>query len=98
ECRDEQSAGPGVKVLRRAYFEDAAALDYSDAVGQLKGFFLIVSHEDGGDSKLLLDVPKAAPELCSDLDVQGAERLVEQQHAWLVCQRPCECDALLLAA
>src|SRR5262249_52781701 len=97
KCRDEQSARPGVKVLCRAYLEDAAALDYCDAVGQLKGFLLIVSHQDRGDSELLLDVPKAAPELGSDLDIQGAERLVEQQHAGLVCQRPCECDALLLA-
>src|SRR5215831_7033083 len=54
KCRDEQSARPGVKVLCRAYLEDAAALDYCDAVGQLKGFLLIVSHQDRGDSELLL--------------------------------------------
>jgi hypothetical protein len=36
--------------------------------------------------------------LLAQLQVERAERLVEQEHPWLVHERASECDALLLAA
>src|SRR5262245_20769305 len=96
--RNEQGTGPRVEILGRANLEDTAALDYRDAICQLECFFLIVSDQNRCHSKLLLDVLETAPELGSYLDVQSAERLVQQQNIRLVCKSPRQRYALLLAA
>src|SRR4029079_16621569 len=47
---------------------------------------------------LVLDAFQLELHLLAQLEVERAERLVEQEHARFVTDRPRECDALLLAA
>src|SRR5688572_22540648 len=54
--------------------------------------------EDRGNAELALDLADHAPEFLADLRVEGAERLVEQQHFRPVRERPRHGHALLLAA
>ena len=65
---------------------------------ELEGFLLVVRDEDRRDAEGLLDLLQALAQLRADLDVERAERLVEQQDRRLVGERPRERDALLLAA
>ena len=81
-----------------AHLQQLAALHQADPVGQLEGLLLVVGDQDGGDAELPLDLPQVAPELGADLDVERAERLVEQQHRGLVGEGAGEGDPLLLAA
>ena len=54
--------------------------------------------EDERDADLLLDVFELLLHLLAQLQVERAERLIEQQHARLVDERAGDGDALLLAA
>src|SRR5690606_36662738 len=74
------------------------AVHHADPVGHREGLFLIVRDEDRRDPDRALDDADRAPELVADLRVERAERLVEQQHARLMRERPGDGDALLLAA
>ena len=56
-----------------------------------------MGHVDERDPDLALDRLQLDLHLLAQLQVEGAERLVEQQDAWLVDDRPGEGDALLLA-
>ncbi len=67
-------------------------------VGHFKGLFLVVRHEDAGDVDLVVQPPQPVPQLLPHLGVQGAERLVQQQHLRLDGQRPRQRHALPLAA
>ena len=67
-------------------------------MAELEGLLLVVRDEDRRDAERLLDLLQALAQLRADLDVERAERLVEQQHRRLVRERPRERDALLLAA
>ena len=53
---------------------------------------------DERDADLALDAHQLELHLLAELEVERAERLVEQQHRGLVHERPGERDALLLAA
>ena len=98
ERGDEQRARPLVETVGRVDLEQAAAVHDADAVAELEGFLLVVGDEDRRDAQRLLDLLQALAQLRADLDVERAERLVEQQHPRLVRERPRERDALLLAA
>ena len=62
------------------------------------GLFLVVRHVDERDPDLLLDPLELQLHLLAELQVERAERLVEQEHLGAVHQRSGERDALLLAA
>src|SRR5262249_12583397 len=51
-----------------------------------------------GDADVLLDALELELHLLAQFEVQGAERLVEQQDSRLIDERACERDPLLLAA
>ena len=53
---------------------------------------------DEGDPDLVLDPLELELHVLAELEVERAERLVEQQHARVVHERARERDALLLAA
>ena len=57
-----------------------------------------MGNEDEGDADLLLNVLELLLHLLAQLQVERAERLVEQQHARLVDERAGDGDALLLTA
>ncbi len=57
-----------------------------------------MGHIDEGDADLLLDALQLDLHLLAELQIERAERLVEQQYGRLDDERPGEGDALLLAA
>ena len=69
-----------------------------DLVGDLEGLLLVVGHEDGGHVHLVVQPAQPVAQLLADLRVEGAERLVEQQHGRLDRQRPGQRHPLPLAA
>ena len=60
--------------------------------------FLVVGDVDEGDAQLLLHRLELDLHLLAQLQIQRAQRLVQQQHLRLVDQRARDGDALLLAA
>ncbi len=60
--------------------------------------FLVVGDEDEGDADIPLQRQQLDLELLAELEIERAQRLVEQQHAAVVDERPGERHALLLAA
>ena len=76
----------------------AAVVDDHDLVGDLEGLLLVVGHEDGGHVDLVVQPAQPVAQLLADLGVEGAERLVEQQHRRLDRQRPGQRHPLPLAA
>src|SRR6185437_16701618 len=59
---------------------------------------LVVRDVDERDPELVLDRLQLELHLLAELEVEGAERLVEEQHARVVDERARERDPLLLAA
>ena len=77
---------------------DVAVEHDRDAVAHGHRLFLVVGDEDEGDAELALEQLELDLHLLAQLAVERAERLVEEQHAGPVDERPGERDALLLAA
>ena len=98
EGEDEGRVGLVVDVVGRADLLDSALAHDDETVGELEGFFLIVGHEDGGVAGLVVDLAEPLAELLADLRVEGAEGLVEEQHARFDREGAGEGDALALAA
>ncbi len=98
ERGDVQRARPFVETVGGVDLEQAPAVHDADAVAELEGLLLVVGDEDRRDAQGLLDLLQALAQLRADLDVERAERLVEQQHPGPVRERPRERHALLLAA
>src|SRR3954462_4955188 len=69
-----------------------------DTVGQLQRLILVVSDEDRGLARALVDIAQPAAKVFSHLRIQSPERLVQEQHPRLNRQRPRERHALALAA
>ena len=83
---------------RRADLHDPALVEHGDAVGHRQRLALVVGDEDEGDAERLLQRLQLVLHLLAQLEVERAERLVEQQHLGLVDQRAGQRDALALAA
>ena len=98
EAGDELRARPLVELGRRAELLDLAAVHDRDRVGHRHRLLLVVRDVDEGDPQLVLDALQLELELLAQLQVERAERLVEQQHLRPVDERPRERDPLLLAA
>jgi hypothetical protein len=98
ERRDEERLRALVQAVRRADLEQPPAVDDADPGSELEGLFLVVRDEDRRYAERLLDLLQALPQLPAYLDVEGAERLVEQQHVRPVGEGPREGDTLPLAA
>ena len=87
-----------VDLLGRAALAHLAALHHRDPVGHRQRLLLVVRHVEEGDPDLALDPLELDLHLLAQLQVERAERLVEQQHRGPVDERPGQRDALLLAA
>ena len=92
------AAGALVELDRRGHLLDAALVEDRDPVAHRQRLLLVVGHEHEGDADLALDLLELELHLAAQLEVEGAERLVEQQHLRPVDQGPGEGDALPLAA
>ena len=84
--------GGGAYLLYDALVHD----DYGVAHGQ--GFLLIMGDVDKGYAQLLLHALELYLHALAELEVQRAQRLVEEQHTGAVYQRTRDCHPLLLAA
>ena len=87
-----------VDLGRRPYLLDAALVEDRDAVGHRQRLLLVVRHVDERDPDLALDRLELDLHLLAELEVERAERLVEQEHLRAVDDRAREGDALTLAA
>src|ERR1700730_17183702 len=77
---------------------DPALVHDRDPVGNGHRLFLIVGHEDEGDANLLLDAFQLKLHLLSELEIESAKRLVEEQDLGVIDKRPSQRHPLLLAA
>ena len=98
EAGNERGLGPVVNLFRRANLFDGATIENHDAVGEFYRLVLIVGDEDGGVAGTVVKIAQPVPELATDLGVERAERLVEQQETRLDRKRAGERDTLALAA
>ena len=80
ESHHELARGGVVDLVRSAGLLHAAAVDDDDVVGDLERLFLVVSHEHRGDVDLVMEASQPLAQLLADLRIEGAERLIEQQH------------------
>jgi hypothetical protein len=87
-----------VDVLRRPALLDLAGLHDGDPVGHRERLLLVVGHVQERDPDLALNPLQLHLHLLAQLQVERAERLVQQQHGGPVDERPRERHALLLPA
>ena len=86
-----------VEVVGCAHLLDQAGVHHRDGVGHGHGLLLVVGDVDERDADLRLDALELDLHRAAQLEVEGAQRLVEQQHLGLVDQCSGQRDALLLA-
>ena len=98
EAGDESGGRTLVDVFGEADLLDLALRHHRDAVAHHERLFLVVRDVDERDADLALDAHELELHLLAQLQVERAERLVEQQHRGLVHERASERDALLLTA
>ena len=87
-----------VDVRRRADLLDAPVAEHGHSVAHGERLLLVVGHVDERDADLALDRAQLLLHLLAQLQVERAQRLVEEQHAGTVHERARERDALALAA
>ncbi len=98
EPGDEGRGRVLVDVGRRADLLDPAAVEDRQAVAHGERLFLVVGDVDEGDPDLRLDRLQLDLHLLAKLQVQRAQRLVQQQHAGTVHQGARQRHPLPLAA
>ena len=98
EVRDESVDRLVVDFLRRALLLDVALVHDDDLVGHRQGLFLVVGDVYEGDAELLLEPDELVLHLLPELEIERAERLVEQQHSRFVHYGPRHGYPLLLTA
>ena len=98
EVRDERVDRLVINIDRRAYLLNVSVVHYDYGVAHGEGFLLVVGDVDEGKLQSLLYLAQFGLHLLAELEVERAERLVQQQDFRVVYKRPCYRDALLLAA
>ena len=98
EAGDELGRRRFVDLGRRADLGNPPALEDGEPVAHGERLLLVVSDEDEGDSDVLLDRLELDLHLMAELQVQGAERFVEQQDLRAIDQGARQRDPLPLAA
>ena len=98
EVRDEPGRRSLVELLRRAELLHPAGVHHRDPVAHRERLLLVVGHVHERDPDLGLDPLELHLELAPELEVERAERLVEEQDVGPVGEGSGERDPLLLAA
>ena len=98
EVRDERGGGKLVDVGGCAELLDPAGVHHRDRVRHGHGLLLVVRDVHEGDADLGLDALQLDLHLSAQRQVEGTQRLVEQQHLRPVDQRTDQRDPLLLTA
>ncbi|MNZ80381.1 hypothetical protein D3C78_990130 [compost metagenome] len=78
--------------------QDLAGGHHGNAIGQGQGFFLIVGDENEGDPGFFLHALEFDLHFLAQLEVQGRQRFIQQQHFGFRRQGPGQSHPLLLAA
>ena len=97
EAGHEPGGRPLVQALRVAELLVLAAVHDGDAIGHRHRLFLVVGHVDERDPDFLLDPLQLDLHLLAQLQVEGAEGLVQEQHGRPIDERTGERHALRLA-
>src|SRR5271165_4956373 len=84
EAGDERRLRPLVYLDRLSYLLNPAVVQHRDPVAHGQRFFLIMSDVDEGDADLALHPQQLQLHLLPELEVQGTERLVQQEDLRLV--------------
>ena len=87
-----------VDVGRHTYLLDASFAHHNDGVAQGECLFLVVGHVYEGDTQLLVHFLQFHLHVFAHFEVQGSERLVQQQHFGFVDDSSGDGYALLLSA
>ena len=98
EAGDEGRGGLVVELLRRAELLEAAAVHDGDVIGQHQRLGLIVGDVDEGGAERGLQLLEFDLHVLAQLQIERAERLVEQQQRRLEHHAARDRDALTLAA
>jgi hypothetical protein len=98
EVGHERRQRPVVDRARLVELLDHAVGHDRDPVGHGQRLTLVMGDVDEGDPHLVLDALELYLHLLAELQVQRAQRLVQEQHPRIHHQRAGERDALLLAA
>ena len=98
EPGDEARRRALVDVGRRAHLFDAAAIEHREAIAHRERFFLVVRDVDEGEPDLSLDLLQLDLHRLTELQVERAQRLVEQQNLRPHHQGTRERDPLSLTA
>ncbi len=97
EGRHEERTRLLVEIVGLADLDEPSAVHDGDPPPELEGFLLVVRDEDRRDAERLLDLLERLAKLHADLDVERAERLVEQEDRRPVRESAREGDPLPLA-
>ena len=87
-----------VDVGRHTYLLDASFAHHNDGVAQGECLFLVVGHVYEGDTQLLVHFLQFHLHVFAHFEVQGSERLVQQQYFGFVDDSSGDGYALLLSA
>ena len=98
EPRDGLRRGARVDPRGRTDLLQGAAAEHRDLVGEGESLGLVVGDEHGGDARGAEDVGDGGAGRDPQARVEGREGLIEQHDPRAPRERPCERDALLLAA
>ena len=98
EARDEARPRALVQLVGRPELLDAAAVHHRDDVRHRHRLLLVVRDMDERDPHVVLDALELELHLLAELQVERAERLVEEQDLGVVDERPRQGDPLLHAA
>src|SRR6185312_11027248 len=98
EVGDEPRARPVVDLARRPDLLDCPLRHDGDARGHRHRLLLVMRHVHERGSDVPMDLSKLDLQPMPQLQVECAERLVEQEHSRPVDERPRYCDSLLLPA
>ena len=98
EAGDEAGGRTLVDLERGADLLQPSARHHPDAVAHGQRLALVVGDVDEGRAQAPLEPLQLLLELEAELQVEGGQRLVEEEDAWLVDEGAREGDPLLLAA
>ncbi len=98
EIGDEAVRRSLIQLHRPAGLLDPTVAHDDDRVAHRQRLLLIVGHVHKGDPDLALEGLELELHLLAELEVEGTERLVEEQDRGSVHEGPGERDSLLLAA
>ena len=98
ELGREDGVRPLVDLGRRPVLHDHALVHDHHPVRHRQRLFLVVRHVDERGPEATVDVDQLDLHLLAKLEIEGAERFVEQQDLRLQHQRPSQGDALGLSA